>query len=200
MLIEDVPEEARLSYLIGEIVRWDVWNENEMRMVCATFDRAGVTAGRWEDDYGRMIPQLLVTIDAVGMPEPFRVLASKVVNAAQRAHQRRNKYAHDILMQDVIRPDKVLSLIKRLSPRPFAEFESTANELRRLTYQLRALSVIAQSWIGPGLDPNHDWQDADLLRSWTRVAMGHIADVPNEIRGTPGKSPEPPGGYQSFGT
>jgi hypothetical protein len=199
LTLEKVPEEARLSYLIGEIVSWDVWAENEMRTVCGSFDRAGLTSEPWEVEYGRMIPQLLNAIDASGIPEPFRKLAASVINAAQRAHKRRSRYAHDILIQGRTKPERVLSMIKRDPPRPLSEFESTADQLRRLTWRLRALHVIAQSWIGPALDPRTDWQDADNLRSWTRVAMDHIADLPFEIRGTPGRCPEPPGGYQSFG-
>ncbi len=198
--LSEIPEQARLSYLIGEIVMWDVWAENETRVLCAALDRAGVTAGGWQGDYGRMIPQLLTAIDEQDIPEPFRELASSVINAALRAHQKRSKYAHDILIPDHAEPEKVRSLIKRDPPRPLSEFEKTANELRRLTWRLRGLHVIAQSWIGPGLNARTDWQSADDLRSWTRVVMDHIADLPFEIRGTRGKCPEPIGGYQSFGS
>jgi len=73
------------------------------------------------------------------------------------------------------------------------DLEKCADDLKVATWRLRAVWVIAPHWLG---GPTDEWETVESLTSWTRVAMGHIADDPHQVRGTPGKSPEPPGGFR----
>jgi hypothetical protein len=74
------------------------------------------------------------------------------------------------------------------------EIEKCADDLRRAMYRMRGVWIIAPHWVG---GPIEDDLDVDDMRSWTRVAMGHIADLPGVIQGTPGSAPEPPDGWRS---
>lgn len=91
------------------------------------------------------------------------------------------------------RADEVQSALRKHAPRPIAELAECAQALQRATYRLRGAWIIAPYWLGGERD---SWATARDLRSWTRVAMGEIADVPGQILGTEGEAPEPPGGWE----
>lgn len=193
----ELPEPYRLSFLIGEICRRNVWVENELRRLAYAFDESPVNSPKWESDYGRMLPQLVTTASQSAVPEPFRRLVAQVANLSITENRNRNRFAHDLWIEI----PRQVSPIVGLSPRRGREevdvedFRRCAAELARLVARARGLWIIAPSWIGPAAD----WQNADDLRSWTRVSMGHIADNASAMRGTPGACPEPPGGYVSIG-
>jgi hypothetical protein len=187
-----VPDEYRLSFVVGEIVRNDVFAENETKALHNKLRVAGLTDEHFERDFGRVLPQVLKILESPRVPEPFRKIAAQVVNKTQRAHAVRRDTVHDALTQMPFELDEIGSGFGRPSRR-LTTLEKCADDLKEVTWRLRAVWVIAPQWIGGPLD---GWETAARLRSWTRVAMGHIADLPNEIRGTSGKSPEPPGGFR----
>jgi hypothetical protein len=99
---------------------------------------------------------------------------------------------HDLLSTGWGKPGEVHSALGKNPVRPIAELAQCGAQLQRASYGLRGLWIIGPYWLGGEAD---SWQTADSLRSWTRVVMGHIEDVPNLIRGTPGPAPEPAGGW-----
>jgi len=193
-MLDDLYPKYRLSYLIGEIVRNDVWVESEMRMVWKKLRAVGLLADDLQRDYGRLIKQVRKPLALPETPEPFRTIALEVIDAAQGAHKRRSVLAHDILMVDVVDDSRVRSLRSLTPTRPLAELAAFSEELKTLAWRTRGLWIIAPQWIGGPLD---DYETRDGLPSWTRVAMGHIrTDVPDRILGIAGDTPEPPGGFR----
>jgi len=187
-----VPDEFRLSFVVGEIVRNDVYAENETKVLYNKLCASGLTEERVERDFGRLVPQVLKALESPRVPEPFRQIAAQVMNKTQRAHLVRRETVHDILIQMPFESERIGSGFGK-SPRSLATLEKCADDLREAIWRIRALWVITPQWLGGPLD---GWETVDSLQSWTRVAMGHIANVPNEIRGTPGKCPEPQGGFR----
>jgi hypothetical protein len=102
---------------------------------------------------------------------------------------------HDLLVMGWGRNEDVHSAIGKSPPRPMVELVDCANGLRACGHRLRGLYIIAPYWLGSEGD---GWDDAAGLRSWTRVAMGHLADMPGLIIGTEGPAPEPPGGWDEI--
>jgi hypothetical protein len=102
---------------------------------------------------------------------------------------------HDLLVMGWGRNDDVHSAIRKHPPRPMRELVECGDALRACGYRLRGLYIIAPYWL---LTSGDTWDDAAGLRSWTRVAMGHISDVPGSIVGTEGPAPEPPGGWDQI--
>lgn len=193
-MIDDLDPKYRLSYLVGEIVRNDVGVESEMRMVWRKLHDAGLPIGDLQRDFGRLLPQVRKTLEHPEVPVDFKAIASDVLEAASKAHQLRNAFAHDQLLQDYFDEDLVRSMRARTPPRPMTDLQNLADDLLKLTWRTRGVWIIAPPWVGGPLD---DFSDRDGLISWTRVAMGHIRDdIPNAIVGTDGESPEPPGGYR----
>lgn len=193
-MLDDLDPKYRLSYLIGEAVRNDVWAESEMRSVWRALYEARLPVGPVQRDFGRLIPQLRKTMHLPSVPADFRDLALEVIEATHAAHQKRNAVTHDLLIQDHFDSNLVRSMRTSAPPRPLVELQAISEELMTLAWRLRGVWVIAPSWFG-GISED-DGQTRESLLSWTRVAMGHIRDdVPNAILGTPGDAPEPPGGY-----
>lgn len=59
MTVAELPSEFRLSYLVGEVERNDVYAEHEMRLVWNALHEAGLSDGsERQRDFGRMIKQV----------------------------------------------------------------------------------------------------------------------------------------------
>jgi hypothetical protein len=187
-----VPGEFRLSFVVGEIVRNDVYAENETKVLYKKLCESDVAEERAERDFGRLLPQVLKALELPQVPKPFRQIAAQVINKTQRAHSVRRDTVHDILTQMPFESERIGSGFGK-SPRSLLTLEKCADDLREAIWRIRALWLITPQWLG---GPLAGWETVDSLQSWTRVAMGHIVNVPNEIRGTPGKCPEPQGGFR----
>lgn len=189
-----MPDEFRLSFVVGEIVRNDVYAENETKVLHNKLRAAGLTTEAFERDFGRVLPQVLILLESPQVPEPFRKIAAQVVNLTTRAHAIRRETVHDILIQMPFDQDRIRSGFGNGKSRAMSDLEKCADNLKEATWRLRAVWIIAPQWVG---GPRDGWETVESMTSWTRVAMGHIADGnPNAIVGTPGKCPIPPGGFQ----
>ncbi|MFF1573924.1 hypothetical protein ACFVWR_14350 [Leifsonia sp. NPDC058292] len=194
-MLDDLDHAYRLSYLIGEIVRNDVWAESEMRSVWRALHDAHLPVGEMQRNFGYLVKQVRTALRLPSIPHDFQVLALEVIEATHAVHQMRNTVAHDLLIQDHFDSNLVRSMRTSAPPRPFAELQAISADLMTMAWRLRGIWVIAPSWIGGASED--DGNTRESLLSWTRVAMGHIRDdVPNAILGTPGDAPEPPGGYR----
>jgi hypothetical protein len=194
MATHEVPEEFRLSFLVGEIVRNDVYAEHEMRLLWGTLHSAGLS-GEGEEphrDFARVIRQVGAQLARPEVPADFRKLAKKVVDATGIVHKYRAGLVHDLLVEGPWMRGKVMAAFSDAPPRGLDELQKCADDLKVLTWRLRGLWIIASSWVG---GPVMSYATADGFRSWTRVAMGHIKDDSSTIVGTKGPCPEPPGGY-----
>ena len=190
---DDLPEKYRLHYWLGMIVQNDVFAESEMGMLWRALHQAGLPVDDFQRDFGRLIPVVRRGLKLAQIPNEFRSIASDVLEATHRAHRVRRELAHDLLMLDHRDSSVVRSMRSAFPPRPMSELESCANDLMTLTWRLRATGIIAPFWIG---GPKDGYETEEIIRSWTRVAMGHISDEhPNAIVGTLGPWPEPPGGF-----
>ena len=190
----EVPEEFRLNYYMGEIVISDSFAEHEARVFWNVLHGVGLMVGRRPDMFGRLLPALEAAVGGPTVPAEFRDIATPLLESARVWHKYRRDLVHDLLVKGWGRGDEVRSALGKHPPRPMQEIVQCAEELRRASFRLRGLWIIAPYWLN---GPRDSWADAESLRSWTRVAMGHIADVPNAIIGTEGPAPEPPGGWEA---
>jgi hypothetical protein len=166
-----------------------------MRSVWRALHEAQLPVGPLQRNFGYLIPQVRKAIRTPSVPAAFQALALDVIEATNAAHQKRNSVTHDLLIQDYFDSNLVRSMRTSAPPRRLVELQSISVELMTLAWRLRGVWVIAPSWFGDV--SADDGQTREGLLSWTRVAMGHIRDdVSNEILGTPGAAPEPPGGYR----
>lgn len=190
----DVPERYRLSYLVGEIVRNDSYAEHEARVLWHRLRAVGLGAERPLREFGRLLSELRRMMRDDRVPGDFSVIGQGAVDELAAAHRLRASLVHDVLMQVPWRDGQVISAIRRAPNRPIQDLADCAETLRRGMYRMRGLWIIAPQWVGGVLEEPLDVPD---LVSWTRVAMGHIADTLGIIEGTPGDSPIPPGGWRA---
>ena len=189
----DLPEKYRLSFLVGEIVRNDVFAETEMRTFFYKLNDAGLINELHQQNLGRLVSQVRKALNKNDVPVEFRKLALEVVEGLAVQHRLRSSLAHDQWMHlPKVRPDKVRSMRRPGTIQPISELEACATELIRLAWRIRGLWIIAPYWLNGDLSDHTSPED---LHSWTRVAMGHIADDPSMTRGTDGEAPHPPGGF-----
>jgi len=194
---DDLPDEYRLSFLVGEVVRNDSHAEHETKVLWNRLETAGLGDGSdREDTFGRLLPQVLEMATRPGVPNPFRKAAAQTLNLALRAHQYRADLVHDLLQHGRWTDGAVWSALNQFPPRPMAEIERCALDLQQVMYRVRGLYVVAPHWVG---GPVVEYADPEDLRSWMRVAQGNIADVPGVIRGTGiYKAPVPKGGWREY--
>lgn len=190
--LEDVPEALRLNYFVGEIVITDSFAEHEARVLWKELHDAQLVSGRRPEPFGRLLPALLEAFQQPSVPADLGEIAAGLLTTTQMWHRYRRDIVHDLPVMNWGRTGDVYSAISKHPPRPMSEIARCAVELRTCGYRLRGLYIIAPPWLGQLGDV---WDDAAGLRSWTRVAMGHVADVPHTIVGTEGPAPEPPGGW-----
>lgn len=81
-----------LSFLVGEIVRNDVFAENETRKLWRKFQDAGLLPPD-KFSIGRLLGKLRLTIESPAVRRKFRAIALGVLTAADSAHRARNGYA-----------------------------------------------------------------------------------------------------------
>ena len=194
-MYRDLPEDAQLSYLVGEIVRNDTYDEHEARVLWGYLFDAGLGAGtKRERDFGRLLPQLRTMLHEATVPQKFQRLATQVVDLAILGHRYRRDLVHDLLLHGGYTRGKVWSATGAFPARELSEIEERAHGLLHAAYRMRGLWITAPHWVG---GPVEDELNVPDLQSWSRVAMGHIADIPGRIEGTPGKALEPDGGWRS---
>jgi|GEM_PF-1780855 len=193
--IEDVPEGQRLNYFTGDIVISDSFAEHEARVLWNTLYDVKLVSGKRPEMFGALLPRLQEAFERPEVPEDIRGIALGLIETTQRWHRYRRDMVHDLLVMGWGRDDDVHSAIGKHPPRPMLEIVECASALRTCGFRLRGLYIVAPYWLGGKPD---GWDNADALRSWTRVAMGHLADVPGSILGTPGDAPEPPGGWDAI--
>lgn len=197
----DLPLKYTLSYVIGEVVRNDVFAETEMRLLWRELSAVLSPGDEMQREMGRLIKQVRSLLNRGEVPAAFRDIGRAVLDEAAAAHRLRNVFIHDQWLHlPAFRPGSIRSLRRtnenradgRFGDVALADFERCADELKRSAWRLRGLWITAPYWLGQ--EP--DWTSTDdELDSWTRVAMGHIADDPEMTRGTPGPAPQPLGGW-----
>lgn len=192
---EDVPKEQRLNYYTGEIVISDSFAEHEARVVWRELERAHLVSGKQPHMFGRLLPRLRDAFAMPQVPNDLREIALELLDTTRKWDQYRRDLVHDLLVMGWGRTDDVHSAFRKHSPRPMREIVDCASGLRECSYRLRGLWIISPHWLGTAQEV---WEEADDLRSWTRVAMGHLADVPGVIMGTKGPAPEPPPGWDGI--
>jgi hypothetical protein len=190
---EEVPDALRLNYYVGAIVINDSFTEHEGRVFWNTLREAGLTEDDYPREFGRLLRDVKKVLRAPEAPAEFRTLARDVIITTAKWHRYRSDLVHDLpTMGWGRRSDDVVSALNKNPPRPMRDLATCAERLQTSGYRLRGLYIIAPYWLGVVGD---GWDTAANLRSWTRVAMGEIADVRGTITGTEGPSPEPPGGW-----
>lgn len=192
---DELPAHLQLSLFTGEIVIHDSWAEHEARVLWRVLNDAGFASGKRPEMFGRLLPNLQQSLEAAAVPSGLRDIGLPLIESTRKWHQYRTDLVHDLLTTGWGPDGEVQSALGKHPPRSLVEMKECSAELQRSGYRLRGLYVIAPYWLTGTGDP---WESADGLRSWTRVAMGHIADVPNEIRGTVGPAPEPPRGWETI--
>jgi hypothetical protein len=194
--LDEVPEPLRLSYLVGEITISDSYTEHEARVLWGVLRGMGLVSGkRWPREFGRLLPLLEDAFAQPEVPDEFRDLVLPLITTTRRWHTYRADLVHDLLATGWGEAGHVQSALSKNPPRPMTELAECGEALRSCGYRLRGVWIVAPWWLGGKLD---SWETPDQLRSWTRVIMGHLADLPNAIIGTEGPSPEPPGGWDAL--
>ncbi|MBP3977855.1 hypothetical protein [Microbacterium sp. BLY] len=193
-----LPPRFEFSFLVGEVVRNDVFVETETRVLWAEMATAGVASGNSATAFGRLLPLVRKAVMDERTPTPFREVAVPVVQAVQEAHRERNSLVHDQWVQSPWSPGEVRAL-RRPERRQLSELREVADRLLELTWRVRGLAVIAPAWFPREDDDEANdandggGADADDLHQWTRVAMGFIDYDGNQVRGTSGPASLPPG-------
>lgn len=188
-MTDDVPDRYALSFLISEVVRHDIGAESEMRMVWHWLRQAGLVDEPMERDLGRLIKQVRRGLRDPAVPEEFGRIALQVLERTWTAHRLRNELVHDQWVNVPWNATQIRSM-RSATPRQLADLRICAADLLTLSWRLRGAAVIAPAWLGTEDKDDEPLSDADA-HSWTRVAMGHIADEPGRIVGTPGPAPLP---------
>ncbi|MFJ4255168.1 hypothetical protein [Microbacterium sp. NPDC090003] len=187
-----LPPRFEFSFLVGEVVRNDVFVETETRVLWTELIAAGVASGSFMTNFGRLLPLVRKAVRDEHTPTPFREVALPVVQAVQEAHRERNRLVHDQWVQSPWSPGEVRAL-RRPERRQLSELRKLAESLLELTWRMRGLAVIAPAWLRPGDDPGEEELDTEDLHQWTRVAMGFIDYDGHQVRGTSGPAPMPRG-------
>lgn len=195
MKVEDVPEPLRLNYFVGEITISDSYAEHEARVLWNVLARVGLVKGKWPEMFGRLLPGLQEAFERPEVPGAFREIVLPLLATTRNWHAYRRDLVHDLLTTGWGEAGHVQSALGKNPPRPMTELAECGEALRLCGWRLRGVWVVAPWWIGGELD---SWETPESLRSWTRVIMGEIADVPNAISGTEGRSPEPPRGWDAL--
>jgi hypothetical protein len=157
---------------------------------------AGLVTGKaWPRMFGNLLPVLRDAFERPEVPEALSGIVLPLIAETIRWHEYRSGLVHDLLATGWGEPGHVQSVIRRHPPRPMAELAECGQALRSCGWRLRGVWIVAPWW----LDGKRDsWETAEDMRSWTRVAMGHIAtDVPHAIVSIPGPAPGPPGGWDA---
>lgn len=195
MGMDELPEQYRLSWLLGELVRNDTSAEHEARVLWNTLRAAGLGSGEiCPRDFGRLLPELRRMVSVESVPNEFSNIATSVIDEVRPAHKLRAVLVHDLLHHGDWTRGRVLSAFNRHPPQTLESIEQCAALLSRAIARFRGLWITAPQWVGGEIE---DFTETTDMQSWTRVAMGHIADIPGIMQGTPGDTPEPPGGWKS---
>lgn len=189
---DEIPEPLRLNYFVGDIVISDSFTEHEARVLWGELLAVGLVPGKRPEMFGRLLPNLEDAFKRPEVPDDLRQMALDLLATTRTWHTYRRDLVHDLLTMGWGRGDEVVSALRKHPPRPMRDLAECARAIRTSGYRLRGLYIIAPYWLGGKVE---GWETAEDLRSWTRVAMGHIADVPSVITGTEGHAPEPPGGW-----
>jgi hypothetical protein len=185
---DDVPDRYALSFLIGEVVRNDVGAESEMRMLWWRLRQAGLVDEKMERDLGRLVKQVRCGLRDPAVPAEFGRIALDVLERTWTAHRLRNELVHDHWVNLPWDATQIRSM-RSASPRQLSDLRACAADLLTLTWRLRGVAVIAPAWLGTEDHDDDEPLSDDDAHSWTRVAMGHIADDPGRVAGTPGPAP-----------
>jgi len=128
-----VPDEYRLSFVVGEIVRNDVYAENETKVLFNTLRANGLPCeAEMPRDFGNVIPLVRAMIALSQVPAPFATIATKVIELTSRAHAVRRNTVHDILIQMPYEPQRIGSGFGR-KPRFMSDLERCADNLKEAT-------------------------------------------------------------------
>lgn len=158
-----------------------------MRNVWAHLHRAGIADGQMQRDLGKLVRQVRSALRDERVPGQFRAIALAVLERAWTAHQLRNKLVHDQWIHLPWDRGQIASM-RSTDRREVRDLRECADELQTMMWRMRGVSIIAPAW----LDLEDDDEELDdELHSWTRVAMGHIAESPGRVIGTPGDAPAP---------
>ena len=190
----DVPPELALNYYVGKLTIQDSWTEHEARVLWKDLSVCGIVKGQWAREFGRLLPRLEDAFKLPQIPNELRDIALPLLALTRKWHKYRADLVHDMVTTGWGKEGEVQSAIGN-DPRSMDDLIECGETLRICANRLRGLYSIVPWWLG---GPTDSWTTADYMRSWTRVAMGHLADVPNSIQGTPGPAPEPPGGWDSL--
>lgn len=196
------PPRFEFFFLVGEVVRNDVFVETESRVLWAELVAADVASGNAPTAFGRLLPLVRKAMGNERTPAPFRDVALPVLQAVQDAHRERNRLVHDQWVQSPWSPGEVRAL-RRPERRQLSELRELAERLLDLIWRVRGLAVIAPAWFRREEDEKaHDVSDenaddeneadADDVHQWTRVAMGFIDYDGHQVKGTSGPAPLPP--------
>lgn len=192
-MTDDVlPQRFEFSFLVGEVVRNDVFVETETRALWRELTASGVSSGSFTIALGRLLPLVRKAMMDERTPIAFREVALPVVQAVQNAHRERNRLVHDQWVQSPWSPGEVRAL-RRPEQRQVSELRELSERLLELTWRMRGLAIIAPAWLRPEEERDADDEDADDLHQWTRVAMGFIEYDGNKVKGSAGPAPMPPG-------
>lgn len=193
----DLPTRYAASYYLGEIVRGDTWVENELKLLWKMMSAAlpSNISEKPPRDFAEVLRRVRALLSEPRVGRPFRKIALEVLNCAEAEHKHRRHLVHEVLMQPPWYDDRIVTSDRFYT---FEELKACSQSLKTITWRVRGLHTIAAYWLPPSILLIVDGHDtATNLVSWTRVAMGHISDDRQQVVGTEGPCPQPPGGYSA---
>ena len=187
----DLSPEDQLTYWIGNIIRNDVFAEDEARLTWYTLAGPGPANRLIDRDLARVLDQCRKMIASPSIHDDIRKIASGAFDATARAHRTRSELAHDRWMHDLFGGNMVLRLREPRTPdaikkRPLSDFKKCSEDLLMAGWRMRGLRIVLPQWLG---QPSEFRESPERIISWTRIATGHFKFENESIKAIRGKVP-----------
>lgn len=180
----DLDPDDRLTYLIGDIVRSDVFLEGESGDVFATIAAASVSPKNKPNNLSRLIKDGKLMLRELTLDGYAREMARRAFIDACAAHFARNSPVHDRWMHQGGMGERWVSMnmlttrVPEVSatPKNLEQFLACRDNLLWNGWRMRGVSLILPGWLDrPSFG---DEIDDDGRRWWTAVAVGKFKVTP----------------------
>lgn len=174
----ELEPDDRLTYLIGDIARWDVFLELEAGIVFEIVTKAGTAPDKKPGDLAHLLEAAKDALRAVTLDDIPRAMAREALTEAKVAHGQRVGPVHDYWMHhggEDERWTRIHTLTTRkpevpATPHNLTTFVKARDALVRAGWRMRGVGLVLPMWLGTA-GPLNDL-DESTARLWTMIALG----------------------------